>query len=173
MTFGKRLLRGLRFLALCLGVCLLAAGVSYGTVRYLTRNLHVVPTVAPHILEQSRILRSLNNELVLLCDQYVAWFESGDAPHKTSFKRWNEEVFQTGIAHLRMRLDVLPYEDNTFRLLKNATERAATMSGHPGDRRLQEQALNAVRRCAESTEAFIRDANTDRYLGEPVHRPRF
>jgi len=165
--------RTVRTLALGLGACLLAGLAAFGTVRYLTQGLHVVPAVSPQLLEQSRILRSLNNEIVLLAHQYLAWFDTGDAPHRPAFTKWNETAFRPRVNHLRTRLDVLPYQDRTTRTLRAAADRVAAMSAHPADTRLREQAMALVREAATAVEEQIEAWNTGRFLGEPVHRPRF
>ena len=163
----------LRFCAVGLLAFVLAALVAFATVRYLTRDLQVVATPSAPMIEKSRILRSLNNELIDRCQAYAAWFESQNPVSSTRFRQWNDEEFRPGIADLRLRIEVLPYTEEAYRDLRRAAERVATMAIYAEDGRLRREALAQVRRASEAIEEQIVTWDTGRYLGEPLRHPRF
>lgn len=164
---------GLRFIGFGLLAFLLAALVAFLTVRYLTRDLQVVATAPAPLIEKSRILRSLNNELIDRCQTYADWFDGQNPISSQRFRQWNEERFRPGIADLRLRIEVLPYTEEAYRNLRRAAERAASMATYPEDSRLRTEALTQVRRASESIETQIDAWETARYLGEALRKPRF
>jgi len=167
------MMRALRILGFGLFAFVLAALVAYGTVRYLTRDLQVVATAPAPLVEKSRILRSLNNELVDRCQTYANWFEGQNPTSSRRFRQWNEDQFRPGMADLRLRIEVLPYTEEAYRNLGRAAERAASMAAYPQDGRLRAEALAEVRRASEGIEAQIAAWQTGRYLGEPLRKPQF
>lgn len=159
----------LRFLALTLLACLVSMGISYFTVRYLTRNLSAEDRVDAADIQRAQLLRSCSNELLKLVEGYLERAPDKDKAAKPVARRWIEQVFRPGINQLRLRLadDVILSIPPGGGLL-SAADLAASLrgrSGEAGRRRVAGEALRA----SAAVERYITAREMDRYLGEPPY----
>lgn len=158
-----------RFLALTLLACLLGMGISYFTVRYLTRNLSTETRVDAAEIQRAQLLRSCSNGLLKLVEDYLEQVPDKDKAAKPAARRWIEQVFRPGINQLRLRLagDAVLLSPPGGGLL-SATGLAATLRGRGGEagrRRLAGEALRA----SAAVERYIASLEMGRYLGEPPY----
>lgn len=173
--FASRLIRGLWLVCLAGVAGILGITVSYGTVRYLTRGMTIVPAVEPESIHHARLLGAWTNELVELTGEYLKRLPLDAKSPSPSARNWIERSFRPQVADLRRRMaEVETWADlDAYRALSASVERILAMSGHPNDTRLRSLTVKEVVRAARTVEDYIEQRRLSPYLAVPVKRPVF
>ncbi len=173
-TFGQSLVRTSRYILLVLLGFTISMGVAFGVVRYLTRDLSMVPGLDPMQVDQAAQLRHASNTLLQLFGAYLDEIALDAQALKPGARQWIARGFSPKLNELRNVLDNdALMELPPCRRLAAAAERAANMAAHPEDQALRRRTAEDILKAAQETEAYLVANNLTPYLTEAPQKAPF
>ncbi len=168
------LARRLAFFVLLLAGAATSMAVSYGVVRYLTRDLTLIAVTDPELVRTATLLRSWSNELVDVMTAYLERVPLEAAAPKPSAKQWAAGEFRDRVVSLRQAMERQALWDlESYRRLRAAADRALSMVQHPADRELRRMVAKDITTAVATVEDHIRRNRVAAELPLPMRQPRF
>ena len=157
-----------------IGASVLAMGISFGVVRWLTGQLDDEPPPNPVVQRQVLLLRGFSNDLTRACNGYAGLARTDDGAFTPDAQSWIDRIFRRDIRFLQQRMEEAPMERiHVYGQLHAAVARCATMSRHPGDRALRDATLGEAARAVGAVNAYIDGLGMGKRAGRPPIRIDF
>lgn len=149
----NRLGRAVRYLAALAVATTVCAAVSFGIVRYITRDVTMVSHADERAVREATELRNHSRALAELSGQ---WFERASAGGESrALTMWLDKEFQPRLNDLRHRLVHVEYPGEAARSLLRAAESLGLSTASPSDMSRRRIAASAILQALSDAERRV------------------
>jgi hypothetical protein len=154
---SKRLGHGLRYLLMIVLGTGLSIGLSYGTVRYLSKEMRQSSRPDAAQVRTVRHLRFCANELARLAGDYLERLPLDTKTPKPPVRQWIEQGFRPHLDELQRRIKEAPDLNQipSFQALTAAADRAVIMANHPEDQELRRRTLQDIQTSTQDVQTYL------------------
>lgn len=137
-TFGG-VVRDLAALAVAASIC---AGLSFGLVRYVTRDLSVYRRSDDRAMQEALALRTYSRTLAELSGE---WFQRAAADGSSqAFRTWLEREFQPRLNDLRQQIVHAGHAGEAFEAIRRAADALNVSASTPQDESRRRRAAELI-----------------------------
>ena len=147
--------------------------LSYGVVRYLSRQEEAGAAAFRGEVRDAGELRRFSNDLLELTAEYVRQVPRAKPGRLVRGTDWIQSDFLPRANELRRHMIASTTTSGLLTTLLRASDEVVLMAKSPDDNALRDRTLVAVRAASEAVEAHIAAIGADPGLSEPARLPGF